>query len=376
MVLLGKSQYRIMKLKKLKIKNFRNYKDQELNFDQNLNIFLGDNAQGKTNLLESIHLLSLTRSHRTYKDKELILINEDQADLYAEIENKNSKLVLELQISNKGKKTKVNYLNQSKLSDFVGRLNVVLFSPEDLSLIKGSPSVRRKFIDMELGKIKPVYLQYLNEYQKVLKQRNSLLKQQKIDDLVLDIYDEQLANYGSKLIKDRMQFIAKLKKIAVKLHQELSMNQEELMINYKPSVFFDNNIEKMFLDELKANRKKDIENKNTLKGPHRDDLAIYINEKEVQKFGSQGQQRLSTLSLKLSEVELINQEIGEYPILLLDDVMSELDNNRQISLMKLIENKVQTFITTTTLEHLKLNDNLQPAIFDVSNGIVTERNVK
>ena len=362
-----------MKLKSLKLTNFRNYAEQKLCFNQNLNVFLGNNAQGKTNLLESIYLLALTRSHRTFKDKELIGPEQDFAKLTAEIENNKGQMMLEVELTSHGKKTKVNHLEQAKLSNYIGKLNVVLFAPEDLELIKGSPMQRRKFIDMELGQIKPLYVYHLNQYQKTLKQRNQLLKMPKPDALFLDVLDEKLAEHGSYLMQERVAFVQKLEQFASQVHSDISQTKEKLTLTYQTVLPIDDQLQANLLKLLQQNRSRDLEQRTTLKGPHRDDLLLFINDRNVQVYGSQGQQRLAALSLKLSEVELICEEIGEYPILLLDDVMSELDNERQMQLMKAIENKVQTFITTTTLKHLKAQMEVQPAIFDVKAGVAKER---
>ena len=365
-----------MKLINLQLQNFRNYSEQSVKFSKNLNIFLGNNAQGKTNLLESIYLLAFARSHRAYKDKELIKNGEKMAKIEANLERQTGNVTLELELSAKGKKTKVNHLEQGRLSNYLGRLNVVLFAPEDLNLIKGTPSMRRKFIDMELGQIKPLYLHNLVEYQKVLNQRNYYLKSSHIDSMMLDVFDEQLVNHGVVILRERKQFINQLEKIAQSLHCDISSQRENLTMRYGTFLDLDVSFDEVaaeFKNILQTNRKRDIEQRMTSKGPHRDDLLLEINNLDVKKFGSQGQQRLAALSLKLSEVELIRQEIGEYPILLLDDVMSELDNHRQLQLMKVIENKVQTFITTTTLDHLHIQEELDPDIFYINGGQIEER---
>lgn len=362
-----------MELKELELHNYRNYNDQKLEFSDKLNIFLGNNAQGKTNLLESIYLLAFTRSHRTYKDKELMQQGMARAKIKAVIKRKNGHLPLEIELTSKGKKTKVNHLEQAKLSNYLGKFNVVLFAPEDLELIKGTPAQRRKFIDMELGQIKPLYVHHLMKYQKFLKQRNHLLKEKKIDEIMLDVLDKELAKHGTYIMQERFKFINELEKLASKMHTQISKQKEKLTLKYSTFLAIDDNLEDNFLESLKEIRKRDIDQQITSKGPHRDDLLMFINGNDVQKYGSQGQQRLTALSLKLSEVELIKRETGEYPVLLLDDVMSELDNDRQLQLMKVIEDKVQTFITTTTLEHLRSKIDFKPRIFEIKNGQAVER---
>ena len=306
-----------MWLKHLSIQNFRNYQELEVEFHPGLNIFLGQNAQGKTNILESIYFLALTRSHRTRNDRDLIYFESTDFKVSGQLQRETGPLPLEISLTTKGRITKVNHLKQAKLSNYIGHMNVVLFAPEDLQLIKGSPAGRRKFIDIELGQMKPLYLSDLSQYNHVLKQRNSYLKNsEKIDATFLEVLDSQLASFGSRVIHHRLEFIKKLEAM------------------------------------LEKNRQKDIFRKTTSIGPHRDDLAFFINNMNA-TFGSQGQHRSVVLSLKLAEIELMEEITREKPILLLDDVMSELDNYRQLQLLETISNNIQTFITTTTLDHLK-----------------------
>ena len=366
-----------MRLNKLYLKNYRNYQELQIEFSKNLVIFLGENAQGKTNLLESIYVLAMTRSHRTSSEQELIGWSEEQALIQGEVSRGSSKIPLEILLSKKGRKTKINYIEQKKLSSYVGQLNVILFAPEDLSLVKGSPQVRRKFLDMELGQINPIYLYDLVQYQGILKQRNQYLKQlnekKQTDLLYLDILSEQLADFGSKVLKAREQFVQRLEFWANTLHQQITQEKEQLKIEYV-TVFSSLNtqsqeeIQTQFLELLNQNKKKDMFRGTTTIGPHRDDLSFFVNQKNVQTYGSQGQQRTTALSVKLAEIDLIKEETGEYPILLLDDVMSELDDNRQLHLLNTIEGKVQTFLTTTTLDHVKNKMTVEPEVFYVQQG--------
>ena len=370
-----------MKLSKLHLENYRNYKDVNLTFSPSLNIFLGENAQGKTNLLESIYVLALTRSHRTNQEKDFIRFGSDFARLMASIEKTNTTIELEMAISSKGKKTKINHLEQRKLSDYIGELNVVLFAPEDLLLIKGAPQLRRRFIDMELGQINPIYLYHLSMYQKVLKQRNKYLKEltnqpNETELTFLEVLSDQLVEAGSQVIFMRLAFIKQLEKWAQITHDKISNHKEVLTLKYANS--FDceepmtrQMISERFKETLIKNRKRELFNRSTSVGPHRDDLLFFINDKEVQTFGSQGQQRTTALSIKLAELELIHEELNEYPVLLLDDVMSELDDERQIHLLETIDGKVQTFISTTTLKHLSHKLTTDPEIFKVVNGTIT-----
>ena len=344
-----------MWLKQLSIQHFRNYQELEVEFHPGLNIFLGQNAQGKTNILESIYFLALTRSHRTRNDRDLIYFESTDFKVSGQLQRETGPLPLEISLTPKGRITKVNHLKQAKLSNYIGHMNVVLFAPEDLQLIKGSPAGRRKFIDIELGQMKPLYLSDLSQYNHVLKQRNSYLKNsEKIDATFLEVLDSQLASFGSRVIHHRLEFIKKLEAKAKEKHTRLSDNKEDLSIQYQSTVFSEegNDIEEQFLSMLEKNRQKDIFRKTTSIGPHRDDLAFFINNMNA-TFGSQGQHRSVVLSLKLAEIELMEEITREKPILLLDDVMSELDNYRQLQLLETISNNIQTFITTTTLDHLK-----------------------
>ncbi|UJF33310.1 DNA replication/repair protein RecF [Paenibacillus hexagrammi] len=371
-----------MFLNKLKVNHYRNYEQVELTTDSNINIFVGPNAQGKTNLLESIYVLAMTKSHRTHQDKELIGWNQDHTSLHAEVTKRYGSCKLDLAISPKGKKAKINGLEQKKLSNFIGALNVVMFAPEDLEIVKGTPGIRRRFLDMEIGQVHPAYLYDLSQYQKILLQRNNYLKQsgpvKASLDPMLEIWNEQLAQYGVKIMKKRQSFIKKLQQWAETIHRGITNHNEELRIRYSPSFDIqDFEDESVFLEQfmIKLSQVKDQEFRRgvTLVGPHRDDLLFYINEKEVQTYGSQGQQRTTALSLKLAEIELIHEEVGEYPLLLLDDVLSELDEYRQTQLIQTFQQKVQTFITTTGLDSVHMDKLDHASVFHVLKGNVSSR---
>lgn len=358
-----------MWLKNLSIKQFRNYHNIEIDFNPKLNVFVGRNAQGKTNLLESIYFLALTRSHRTKTDKNLIQFEEEQLQVSGILQKKTASIPLEIDLTQKGRITKVNYLKQARLSDYIGHMNVVLFAPEDLQLVKGAPAVRRKFIDIELGQIKPIYLSDLSSYNHVLKQRNSYLKStQNIDETFLTVLDDQLVEYGCRVMNHRADFIQKMELFSKKKHFDISDQLEELSICYQPSVNFvdKKHLAESFYIALQKSRSRDLFKKNTGVGPHRDDMIFMINGMEA-SFGSQGQHRSLVLSIKLAEIELMESITKESPILLLDDVMSELDNTRQLKLLETISHNIQTFITTTSLDHLQnLPDTL--SVFTVNNG--------
>lgn len=363
-----------MWLESLRLQHFRNYQEIDITFHNGLNVFLGQNAQGKTNILESIYFLALTRSHRTRVDKDLIQFQQNNLSISGLLHRQIGKLPLDIELTGKGRITKVNHLKQSKLSDYIGHLNVVLFAPEDLQLIKGAPTLRRKFIDVELGQIKPIYLSDLSNYNHVLKQRNTYLKSTtSIDETFLSVLDQQLAEYGSKVILQRIDFLKKLEFFGNRKVVELSEQGEELTIQYQSSIKFTDKdtIVDDFLTELSSCRKRDTFKKNTGVGPHRDDIAFFLNGINAH-YGSQGQHRSLVLSLKLAEIELMKEVTREYPILLLDDVMSELDNRRQVKLLETISHTIQTFITTTSLEHLsKLPKKVK--IFTVRQGQIEEQ---
>jgi len=368
-----------MHLKQLDLLNFRNYEQISLAFDNKVNVFIGENAQGKTNILEAIYFLSMAKSHRTSLDRELIKWQEDFVKIEGKVEKRSSVVPLEIQISKQGKKAKVNHLEQNRLSQYVGHLNVVMFAPEDLNLVKGGPQVRRRFLDMEIGQISPVYLYDVSQYINVLKQRNALLKQlnmqRSTDTSVLDILTEQLISYGAKVIEKRFHFLELLRKRAQKIHFGITHELEHLKILYQSSLGVS---ESMDLSKILVHYQekfdkivhKEIDRGTTLIGPHRDDLSFLINDKDVHSFCSQGQQRTTALSLKLAEIELIYDELGEYPVLLLDDVLSELDSMRQSHLLEIMQDKVQTFITTTSASGIESSTLSQSDRFFVKNGTI------
>jgi len=365
-------------LKNIKLQNYRNYHALELDTPHMVNVFLGPNAQGKTNLLEAIFVLALSKSHRTSKDKELIGWNDDYAHISGAVEKKYGHIELDLSFHQKGKKAKLNGLEQRKLSNFVGSLNVVMFAPEDLEIVKGTPGVRRRFLDMEIGQVQPGYLYWLQQYHKVLQQRNNVLKQtgSRTDLALLEVWNMQLAQLGVKIMIRRQHFIDKLQVFAREIHAGITNGQEQLRLEYRPSFESDALQDEailfeQFMVKLTGVRDQEFRRGVTLIGPHRDDIGFYINEKEAHIFGSQGQQRTTALSIKLAEIELIHEEIGEYPILLLDDVLSELDQHRQTQLIETFQSKVQTFITTTGLESVNMNKLLDAGIYDVMDGNVS-----
>jgi DNA replication and repair protein RecF len=368
-----------MFIKELHLKNYRNYDSLMATFDHKINVIIGENAQGKTNLLEAIYLLAFTKSYRTANDRELIRFQQEFAKVNGLLMKKeNQSIPLELIYHNQGKKAKVNHLEQGRLSEYIGTLNVVMFAPEDLALIKGSPQIRRRFIDMELGQIEPLYLYHLGQYQKVLKQRNHLLKQlqhKQSDAIFLHVLTEQLIQHAAVILEKRFFFVHLLKKWAIPLHLKISRDQEFLNMIYAPSVeVSEDDTEAKLIEKLETayakNEQNEIHRGTTLIGPHRDDLLFFINDKEVKLFGSQGQQRTTALSLKLAEIDLIYEQIKEYPVLLLDDVLSELDDFRQSHLLSAIQGKVQTFVTTTTVNGIHHQTLEKAKIYEIENGAI------
>lgn len=363
-------------IKDLSLTNYRNYQKQSISFENKVNVILGENAQGKTNIMESIYVLGVAKSHRTTRDRELIYWDEEYAKIEGRIVKRTGPLSMEVIISSKGKKVKLNHLEQRKLSEYIGAVNIVMFAPEDLNLVKGNPQVRRRFIDMEIGQINPLYLHNLGKYQKVLQQRNFLLKEmqrKKGDMTMLDVLTSQLIDFGSKVISKRLEFLKQLEIWAKSIHHEISRGLEDLQLQYKPSVRVLETSELSKIEEnLEENfakiKEREIERGTSLIGPHRDDLSFSVNGKDVQTFGSQGQQRTTALSLKMAEIELIYNKKGEYPILLLDDVLSELDDYRQSHLLNAIQGKVQTFVTTTSVDGIDHNTLKEAATFTVDTG--------
>ena len=333
-----------MWIKKIELKNFRNYKNQKLELNKNVNVLYGENAQGKTNIIESIFLCSMGKSFRAKKDKEMIKLDEDSCSVEVEYEKSDREGKIKIEIGNK-KNIFVNDIKIKRLSELLGKINIVIFTPDDIEIIKGGPDQRRKFLDIMISQLRPNYIHILSLYQKTIEQRNNYLKQikeEQKDENLLEIWDEKLAEYAIKICEYRKEFIEKLKPKMEKLHKEITNNKEEIKIEYVTECLD----KKIYLDLLKERRKLDILKGFTTKGVHRDDFVIYINGRQLNVYGSQGQQRTSILTLKLAELNLIYDEIGEYPILLLDDFMSELDKNRRESLIQHIK-ETQVIITCT-----------------------------
>lgn len=353
-----------MWIKKIKINNFRNYDKEEINLEKNINIFYGQNAQGKTNIIEAIFLCSLGKSFRAKKDNEMIKLNKENAIVEIEYEKSDRDGKIKIEIGNK-KNIYLNGIKIKKLSELLGNLNIVIFTPDDINILKGGPQNRRRFLDIMISQLRPNYMHILNLYLKTIEQRNKYLRQIKEehkDENLLEIWDEKLAEYAIKIYEYRKEFIEKIiKKINI-IHKNITNGEEQIELEYITEC----DSKEKYLKLLKERRKLDIIKGFTTKGIHRDDFVIYINKKDIKIFGSQGQNRTAMLSLKLAELQVIYDEIGEYPILLLDDFMSELDKTRRKNFLENIEG-TQVIITGT--EKLDI-ENLEYLEYNVSNGKV------
>ena len=360
-----------MIIKSIELQNFRNYEDLNILFDEGTNIFYGDNAQGKTNILEAAYLSGTTKSHKCSKDKEMIRFGEQESHIRTVVVKKDKEYQIDMHLkNNRSKGIAINKVPIKKASELFGILNMVFFSPEDLNIIKNGPAERRRFLDSELCQLDKIYLSDLTTYNKILNQRNKLLKDMVYrPDLkdTLPVWDMQLVETGRKIIRRRKQFVDELNEIVHDIHYRISGEKEDLLLQYEPS------IEDIFFeDELSRVKERDMRQCMTSVGPHRDDLLFSIGEVDIRKFGSQGQQRTSALSLKLSEIELVKRSIHDTPVLLLDDVLSELDSNRQNYLLNSIHD-TQTLITCTGLDEFVKNRFQINKIFKVVQGTVEER---
>ncbi len=359
-----------MQINFVELRNFRNYAYERFVLSDKINILLGDNAQGKTNLLESIYFSCIGKSFKTKNEKEMIKTQSINAKILVDFEKNNGNNTINIEFKNNQKFVKLNEINITKTSSMLGNLACVFFSPNELKLVKEAPEDRRRFLDVDISQLSKDYYNALIKYNKILKERNKLLKStdniQVLED-TLPIWDYQLAKIASEIISFRLEFINKLDLLSKKEHSFLSSGKENLVIEYSSCDNFKekslNEIEKILLEKLTLSHEKDLKLKYTTVGPHRDDIKIFLNNMEVKSFGSQGQQRTSLLSIKLAELEIFKEVFKEYPILLLDDVFSELDENRKQKLFERVKN-VQTIITTTKFDMIKNN----AKIIKIENG--------
>lgn len=368
-----------MKIRELTLMQFRNYEAQTLSFVPGVNVLVGENAQGKTNVVEAIHCIALGKSHRTNKDTDLIGWNAEEASVVADVSyDRHSDRQLRIDLRHGGKRARINGVPQTKMTEYIGHFQVVLFAPEDLQLVKGGPAVRRRFLDMELGQTQVKYLYHLSQYARALQQRNRLLRNpQGLDDAFLDAFDDQLVEHGTQILIRRQHFVLDMRKFSGQIHQLISSNREQFDLRYASTVRVDDDepfdearIQDAFQNALEKKRANDIHLGYTSVGPHRDDLVFTLDGQSVQSFASQGQQRTIALSLRLAEIDFIRQEIGEYPVLLLDDVLSELDDMRQRNLVLSMSEKVQTILTTTSLFQLEQELGTAARLFHVQSGII------
>ena len=362
-----------MNIRSIELKNFRNYENLEISFDEGTNILFGDNAQGKTNILEAAYMSGTTKSHKGSRDREMIRFGEEEAHLKTVVVRGGREYQIDMHLKkNRAKGIAIDKIPIKKASELFGILNIVFFSPEDLNIIKNGPAERRRFLDSELCQLDRIYLADLTNYNKILAQRNKLLKDMiyrpSLSD-TLPVWDMQLIETGKKIIRRRKQFVDELREIVSDIHYRISGGKEELFLKYEP------NIDDIFFeDELSRAKEKDKKLCQTSVGPHRDDLLFSIGDVDIRKYGSQGQQRTSALSLKLSEIELVRKSISDTPVLMLDDVLSQLDSSRQNYLLNNISD-TQTIITCTGLDEFVRNRFTVNRVFEVIAGHVYERSI-
>jgi len=360
-----------MYISSLKLADFRNIVSLHMEFSQGTNILYGENAQGKTNILESLYMISTTKSHRGVRDRDMIRFGMEESHIRSLIMKGGIDYRVDMHLrKNKSKGIAINGQRIRKASELIGLLHIVFFSPEDLGIVKNGPAERRRFMDMELCQLDASYLHNLNQYNKTVENRNRLLRDMyQFPDLqdTLSIWDDQLINYGRQIIESRRGFISDLNEIVGDIHSKLSGNREHLTILYEPNTEADE-----FEEKLRRSRERDIHMKSTSVGPHRDDFSFMDRDTDLRRYGSQGQQRTCALSLKLSEIDLVKKVIGHRPVLMMDDVLSELDSGRQNYLLSTIGG-IQTFITCTGLDEFVNNRFKIDQVFRIESGTCVEK---
>jgi len=369
-----------MYLSKIEVNNFRNYKKEKIKLCEKINIFIGDNAQGKTNILESIYILALTKSHRLGLENNIIRSGFNSCKISGLLRDNEILKELELKLLDDKKKVYINQKEIKKVASYISNMNVIMFCPMDLDIIKGSPQIRRNLLNIQISQLYPLYVNYLNEYNKILKTRNEYLKQMSINGLAdnryLDIINEKLVDRGVQIYLYRKKYLDYINNKIGNIYEEL-MNIKGLNIIYENNLDLDNfeleEIRKRFFHKLKSNIKREISQGITLYGPHRDDFSFYINNDNMKFYASQGQQRLAIISFKLAEVSFFSEEKGTSPILLLDDIFSELDIKKRNKLIEFIPNNIQTIITTTDLKNIQKKIINKAKIFIVDHGNITEK---
>ena len=365
-----------MILNKITLINFRNYSKISIDLCNKINILIGDNAQGKTNILESIYVLGITKSHRAVIDNNLIKENESFCKIKGNIETKNLSRNLEFFLSGKEKKVFINKNQIKKLTDYISKFNIIIFTPDDLELIKGSPNVRRKFLNIEIGQIDNKYLNILNDYNKLLKTRNEYLKQLKpkeINNKLIEVLNERIIEKALYIYEKRFEFIELINQRITDIYNDIT-EYKDLKIKYINNLGVENYnkevIKKILTDKLNVNLEREIILGQTLFGPHKDDFCFLLSNQDVKSYGSQGQQRACILSLKLSEINLFIEKTNEKPILLLDDIFSELDDTKKNNIIKYINKDIQTIITTTDLNQINQELLKDSYIYKIEKGNV------
>jgi len=357
-----------MRIERIRLDHFRNYSELDLALDAGTNLFYGDNAQGKTNILESMYLCGTTRSHRGSKDSQMLMFGSEESHIRMDIVKDEIPWRIDMHLKkNKAKGIAINQVPVRKASELIGICSFIFFSPEDLGIIKNGPAVRRRFMDMELGQLSGLYLSDLSGYNKVLMQRNKLLKDISYRRYLLDtldVWDAQLCVYGKRIIEGRKKFVKKLEEKTIPIHSRLTGAKEQIEVVYE-----ENTAASDLEEKVKSSRERDLQMGMTMTGPHRDDLMIRANGIDLRLYGSQGQQRTGALSLKLAEIELVKEETHDTPVLFLDDVLSELDQGRQRYLLESIQN-VQTMITCTGKDDFSGSDFKVDRLFFVKEGTV------
>jgi len=368
-----------MIIKKLKLKHFRNYEEATIDFNKKINVFVGNNAQGKTNIIEAIYALAITKSHRTHLDASLIKKDCKSSKIKGLIKkcDQTDDSELEILFNNKGKKASINKKPIRKISDYISYFNVIIFHPDDLDILKGSPSERRKFLNVEIGQLDNYYFVILNNYNSILKNRNEYLKRITIDNYdkyYLEILTEQLVDNAIKIYSYRRKFIEDINKAIANVNTKIK-GLDSIELKYETSVPIEEeaDVRQNLLNKYRTNLQREIFMSQTMTGPHRDDFIFFANGRNIKEFGSQGQQRLSVLCLKLAEIELFKVKKGEYPVLLLDDIFSELDEDKRHSIIRYLNKKMQIMITTTDITNIDKIILRNASIFLVDNATVTEK---
>ena len=370
----------IMYLSTIELSHYRNYKKEKINLDKNINIFIGNNAQGKTNLLESIYILALTKSHRVGFENNIIQNGYIACNIKGKLYDNKTIKDLKITINNENKKVFINNKNIKKIASYISNMNVIMFCPNDLDIIKGSPQNRRNLLNIEISQLYPSYINYLNEYNKILKNRNEYLKQMNINGMTdkryLEILNNKLVERGTDIYLYRKKYLDYINNKIKDIYKNI-MNIDNLNIIYEPNIdikdYEKKQIEKEFLKKLNNNFQREIFQGMTLYGPHRDDFSFYIDDQDIKYYGSQGQQRVAIISFKLAEVDLFKEEKKTNPILLLDDIFSELDIKKRNNLVKYIPDDIQTIITTTDLKNIQKKIVNNSKIFIVDNGNIVEK---